>query len=204
MDNGYLGSKATAGLCQAIIALMPPHSIYIESHLGSGAIMKRKPAAQRNIGIDQFSCEHPVELVHWSHYAGRDLTDRQRIKRRARIWSQRYIQMPHAERLAVLSAIMAVEAELPMATVSRETLNGIMVERYSGFAALEASGKVTPEISALFEALFAMMQMLIMLLLEKRARKTPPNTSLPCSLAPFDKTTAELSPVTCDPWYHSI
>ena len=71
MGNAYFGFKAAAGLCQTIIALMPEHSVYIESHLGRGAIMKRKPAAQRSIGIDvdaatidQFSCAHPVELVH--------------------------------------------------------------------------------------------------------------------------------------------
>ena len=50
--GAYFGSKATSGLCQAIIALMPPHDTYIESHLGGGAIMRRKPPAQRNIGID--------------------------------------------------------------------------------------------------------------------------------------------------------
>jgi DNA adenine methylase len=50
--GAYFGSKATSGLCQAIIALMPPHDTYIESHLGGGAIMKRKPPALRNIGID--------------------------------------------------------------------------------------------------------------------------------------------------------
>ena len=49
---GYFGSKATAGLCQPLIAMMPPHSTYIETHLGSGAIMRRKPPALRNIGID--------------------------------------------------------------------------------------------------------------------------------------------------------
>ena len=71
MGNAYLGSKATAGLCRAIIALIPVHSVYIESHLGGGAIMKRKPPAQRNIGIDvdaaaieQFRCDYAVELVH--------------------------------------------------------------------------------------------------------------------------------------------
>ena len=223
MSTAYLGSKATAGLCQAIIALMPPHSVYLESHLGGGAIMKRKPPAQRNIGIDvdaraidQFSCEYPVELVHgcchhylsnfpfdgtelvyadppylkstrkaparyrylydyseqdhvqllgllrqlpcqvmlsgyssqlyddligdwnsisvkvmnqagvvyekvwfnfepgrvhWRRYAGRYANDRQRIKRRAETWSRCYRQMPPAERRAILSAIMAVEAE---------------------------------------------------------------------------------------------
>lgn len=66
----YFGSKATSGLCQPIIALMPPHDTYIESHLGGGAIMKRKAPALRNIGIDlneralaKFQCAYPVELV---------------------------------------------------------------------------------------------------------------------------------------------
>ena len=69
--GAYFGSKATSGLCQAIIALMPPHDTYIETHLGGGAIMRRKAPALRNIGIDRndralegFSCDYPVELVH--------------------------------------------------------------------------------------------------------------------------------------------
>ena len=37
--GSYFGSKATSGLCQPIIALMPPHDTYIETHLGGGAIM---------------------------------------------------------------------------------------------------------------------------------------------------------------------
>ena len=69
--GAYFGSKATSGLCQAIIALMPPHDTYIESHLGGGAIMQRKLPAARNIGIDlneralaRFQCPYPVELAH--------------------------------------------------------------------------------------------------------------------------------------------
>ena len=217
----YFGSKATSGLCQPIIALMPPHDTYIETHLGGGAIMKRKPAARRNIGIDvdpealrDFACSYPVEKVnacahrflanydyrgreliysdppylqgtrtskrryrfeyaehdhiallellktvpchvilsgypsrlydeqlkgwrslelqvmnqggvrteklwfnftpdrvHWPRYAGKNFTDRQRIKRKAANWGKRYQALPRAERLAVLSAMMAVEAE---------------------------------------------------------------------------------------------
>ena len=77
MDGGwrargaYFGSKATSGLCQAIIALMPPHDTYIETHLRGGAIRRRKAPARRNIGIDRderalsrFACDDPVELVH--------------------------------------------------------------------------------------------------------------------------------------------
>jgi len=217
---GYFGSKATSGLCQAIIAMMPPHETYIESHLGGGAIMKRKPPALRNIGIDldsqaiaEFECSYPVELingcahrfladydyqgselvysdppylrhsrtsgrryrfdydeqdhsellellkrlpcqvilsgypsalydallkgwsslelqvmnragvrteklwfnftvdrVHWASYAGKNFTDRQRIKRKSVNWARRYQALPPAERLAVLAAMMAVEA----------------------------------------------------------------------------------------------
>ena len=216
---GYFGSKATSGLCQAIIAMMPPHDIYIESHLGGGAIMKRKPPALRNIGIDLdpqaiagFQCSYPVELingcahgfltdydyqgseliysdppylmrsrssgrryrfdydeqdhvellellkrlpcrvivsgypsalydellvgwrnvelqvmnqggvrteklwfnftldrVYWASYAGKNFTDRQRVKRKAANWGKRYQALPRAERLAVLAAMMAVE-----------------------------------------------------------------------------------------------
>ncbi|HDG7817289.1 TPA: DNA adenine methylase [Klebsiella quasipneumoniae] len=48
----YLGSKAASGVYQKIIAEMPPHDTYIETHLGGGAVMLRKPPAFRNIGID--------------------------------------------------------------------------------------------------------------------------------------------------------
>ena len=51
--------------------MMPPHATYIETHLGGGAIMRRKPPALRNIGIDRdaralarFECGYRVELVH--------------------------------------------------------------------------------------------------------------------------------------------
>ena len=219
--SGYFGSKATMGLCQPIIALMPPHDTYNETHLGGGAIMQRKPPALHNIGIDidprplqVFSCHYPVEKVqacahrflaeydfqgreliysdppylhatrtskrryrfeyeesdhiellqclksvpcnvilsgypsalydeqlsgwrtvelqvmnqggvrteklwfnftpervYWPSYAGKNFTDRQRIKRKAASWGKRYQAMPYAERLAMLSAMMAVEAE---------------------------------------------------------------------------------------------
>lgn len=49
----YLGSKAASGVYQKIIAEMPPHDTYIETHLGGGAIMLRKPPARHNIGIDK-------------------------------------------------------------------------------------------------------------------------------------------------------
>jgi len=40
------------GTYQKYINLMPPHEVYIESHLGGGAIMRYKKRAKRNIGIE--------------------------------------------------------------------------------------------------------------------------------------------------------
>ncbi|WP_291972504.1 DNA adenine methylase [Candidatus Symbiopectobacterium sp.] len=48
----YLGSKAASCAYQKIIANMPPHDTYIETHLGGGAIMLRKTVAIKNIGVD--------------------------------------------------------------------------------------------------------------------------------------------------------
>ena len=69
--GAYFGAKATYGLCQPIISIMPPHDTYIESHLGGGAIMQKKPPAMQTIGVDidikalsGFKCDYPVELVH--------------------------------------------------------------------------------------------------------------------------------------------
>ena len=69
-EMGYLGSKQASGAYQAIISQMPPHDLYIETHLGGGAVMRLKPPAARSIGIDldqaaldSFSCSYPVELV---------------------------------------------------------------------------------------------------------------------------------------------
>jgi DNA adenine methylase len=52
LDMSYLGSKGASGAYQAIIAQMPPHDTYIETHLGTGIVIQNKPAAQRSIGID--------------------------------------------------------------------------------------------------------------------------------------------------------
>lgn len=231
--TGYFGSKAASGLFQNIIAMMPPHDTYIETHLGGGAVMQRKPPAANNIGIDidpqplsHFSCDYPVRLVngcaheflahydyagaeliycdppylvqtrtgrrryrfdytkqqhidllellkslpcavmlsgypsslyddllgdwnslelqamtwggprteklwfnytvdrvHWASYAGKNFTDRQRIKRKAQRWGEKYRALPRAERLAVLAAMMAVESATPDGTLVSHSID---------------------------------------------------------------------------------
>lgn len=48
----YPGGKNGAGVYQTLINLMPPHEVYIETHLGGGAIMRNKRPAKKSIGID--------------------------------------------------------------------------------------------------------------------------------------------------------
>lgn len=49
-SSSYFGGKG--GVFRTIINLIPPHETYIETHLGGGAVMKRKWPASLNIGID--------------------------------------------------------------------------------------------------------------------------------------------------------
>lgn len=48
----YDGGKNGSGAWQAIINQMPPHRVFIEAFLGSGAVIRRKRPALVNIGIE--------------------------------------------------------------------------------------------------------------------------------------------------------
>jgi len=45
--------------------------------------------------------------AYWSSYAGKNFTDRQRIKRKAERWAGNYFALPPDERQAILAAILA-------------------------------------------------------------------------------------------------
>lgn len=47
----YPGGKGRS--YQHVINLMPPHDLYIESHLGGGSVLRHKRPAQRSIAIDR-------------------------------------------------------------------------------------------------------------------------------------------------------
>lgn len=148
--GAYFGSKATSGLCQAIIALMPPHDTYIESHLGGGAIMKRKLPALRSIGIDlneralqRFQCAYPVERVQVDahrfladfDYRGRELVycdppylhSTRRSERRYRF---EYEESDHLELLGVLR-------KLPCAVILSGYPSALYDEELPGWRSLE-------------------------------------------------------------------
>lgn len=53
----------------------------------------------------------PAGAVHWASFAGRNFTDRQRIKRKAARWAAKFGALPPAERTAVLAAILDVATD---------------------------------------------------------------------------------------------
>ena len=57
----YPGGKGASGTYQHIINQIPPHEVYIETHLGGGAILRHKRRAAINIGIDV----DPLVIREW-------------------------------------------------------------------------------------------------------------------------------------------
>ena len=55
-------------------------------------------------------CNFDPGRVHYHTYAGKDFTDRQRIKRKAERWATRYAKLPPGEQQSVLAAILAVSS----------------------------------------------------------------------------------------------
>ena len=66
---------------------------------------------QGGVRTEKLWYNYEVDRVHWASFAGKNFTDRQRIKRKAANWGKRYQALPRAERIAVLAAIMAEEAQ---------------------------------------------------------------------------------------------
>src|SRR5260370_23286363 len=58
----YPGGKGKT--YQQIINLLPPHTTYIETHLGGGAVLRHKRPSQESIAIDR----DPKVIEHWRHY----------------------------------------------------------------------------------------------------------------------------------------
>jgi DNA adenine methylase len=121
----YPGGK---GKCfQHLINLMPPHAVYIESHLGGGAVLRHKRAAQTNFGIDI----DPEVIRLWQHrypnlctlvntdaaifleefsYTGNELIYAdppymRSLRRKARIYRYEYEADQHVRLLQILKSV---------------------------------------------------------------------------------------------------
>ena len=95
--------------CQVMVSGYP--SALYDERLARWRSVAWQVMSQGGVRTEKLWFNFAPERLHWARYAGRNFTDRQRIKRKAENWGRRYAALPHPERLAVLGAMMAVEVE---------------------------------------------------------------------------------------------
>ena len=92
----------------AVILSGYPSSLYDELY-GAGWQTREFQAMTRGgVRTEKLWFNFDPGAAHWHTFAGRDFTDRQRIKRKAERWAARYAALPAAEAQAVLAAMLAV------------------------------------------------------------------------------------------------
>jgi|SRR5712692_3703852 len=122
---GYPGGK---GKCyQHIINVMQPHEVYIETHLGGGAVMLHKRPAKRNIGIDidrkvidtwkkrsdpvcELICEDALKFLRAYPFQGTEVVYSDppylpETRRKRRIYRHDYSVDDHIELLLVMASL---------------------------------------------------------------------------------------------------
>ena len=99
------------GLPCAVMVSGYPSALYDELLAGWRSV-SLQVMNQAGVVTEKVWFNFAPDRVHWASCAGRNFTHRQSVKRKAASWGRRYRAMPPAERLAVLAAMMAVEAEL--------------------------------------------------------------------------------------------
>lgn len=122
----YPGGKGQ--FYQKFINLMPPHEVYIESHLGGGALLLKKRLAKKNIGIDidpnvikiwSTTTQKDLELIHGDaveylksyHFTGKELVYcdppylRETRKKYYPLYKYEYTYEQHVELLEVIKSL---------------------------------------------------------------------------------------------------
>jgi hypothetical protein len=94
--------------CQVILSGYP--SALYDDQLSDWNMLELQAMTRGGPRTEKLWYNFTIDRVHWASYAGKDYIDRQRIKRKAERWGKKYQALPKAERLAILAAMMEVEA----------------------------------------------------------------------------------------------
>ncbi|MGW8286508.1 MAG: AarF/UbiB family protein, partial [Candidatus Deferrimicrobiaceae bacterium] len=95
--------------CHVILSGYP--SALYDAQLADWRALEIQVMNQAGVRTEKLWLNFAPDRVFWPGFAGKNFTDRQRIKRKAESWARRYQAMPPGERLAVLAGLMAIEAE---------------------------------------------------------------------------------------------
>ena len=101
-----------AGLPCAVMVSGYPSALY-DGLLGDWRSLRLQVMNQAGVVAEKVWYNFESDRVHWASCAGRNFTHRQTFKRKAAGWGRRHAAMPPTERLTVLAAIMAAEAQAP-------------------------------------------------------------------------------------------
>jgi hypothetical protein len=93
--------------CHIILSGYP--SLLYDDLLGDWRTIELQAMTRGGPRTEKLWFNYDIDRMYWAGYAGKNFTDRQRIKRKAQRWGQKYRALPNAERLAVLAAIMEEE-----------------------------------------------------------------------------------------------
>ena len=107
-DHVALLALLTGLPCPVILSGYP--SALYDEQLAGWRTLELQVMNQAGVRTEKLWFNFTPQRLFWARCAGKNFTDRQRIKRKAENWARRYQAMPPAERLAVLAALMAVEA----------------------------------------------------------------------------------------------
>ena len=151
-----------------------PSALYDE-HLADWQSLSLQVMNQAGVVTEKLWFNFVSDRVRWARFAGRNFTDRQRIKRKAANWGRRYQALPHGERLAVLAAMMPVD---------RISLREEFEECQKTFEHLRDKGRMNPEIIALL----LLLKLTMAVFLEKTTLELlPPPPSCPKVVASFGR-----------------
>ena len=139
-----------------VVNLMPPHRVYIETHLGGGAVMRHKRAAAHSIGIDadeqvisawsqrdnhriELRCERAEDFLSQYQFQGDELIYADppyhpATRRRARVYRHDYAIDDHARLLTLLIS-------LPCKVILSGYTNDLYSERLQGWRTRTFSAK---------------------------------------------------------------
>lgn len=93
------------GIEARVIISTYPNEIY-DKHLAEWNHFELQVSTHGGIRTEQVWYNYDLAEAHFHTFAGKNFTDRQRIKRKAERWAKKYSKLPPQERQAILAALL--------------------------------------------------------------------------------------------------
>ena len=105
-DAGHRRLLAHLKMLPAAVILSGYPSALYDAELGGWRTTTFQTMTRGGVRTEKLWMNFPAGDVAWHRHAGRNFTDRQRIKRKAQRWAANFRRLPAGERAAILAALM--------------------------------------------------------------------------------------------------